>query len=235
MSKIKFIILTCEKYLSTRAASIKNSWGKNQNIIFLSDKNGNNNDIISFDSLPTDYSEIWNRYYELIKNIDIDEDWIFFADDDTYINIENLQNLIFTLNKNDCLYIGKELFLSERATDAENRYTGFPLNSLIGDGAFLPLKYASGGAGFLISKATFNKLKKHLSDSNFPARSYNTDVTFGVWTRNCDIKIINNDLFNTINPSALHHSKQQILKSITYHYVDHKMMEDIHSLINEKI
>lgn len=235
MNKVKFIVLTCQKYLNTRAASIKNSWGRKENITFLSDKNGNNNDIISFDNLSSNYSELWNRYYEFIKDVDIKEDWIFFADDDTYVNIQNLQNLISTLDKNDCLYIGKELLLSERATDSQNRYTGFPLDTLIGEGAFLPLNYASGGAGFLISKNAFDKLKKHLLQSNFPARSYNTDVAFGIWMRNCNIKIINNDLFNTTNPSVLHHSKKQICNSITYHYVHDKMMEDLHSLINEKI
>lgn len=230
--KIKFIVLTCEKYLNTRTESVKNTWGKNQNVVFLSDKNGNNN-IVSFDNLPSEYSELWQRYYQYIKNYDCSEDWIFFADDDTYINIANLNKIIENMPNDIDLYLGKELFLSERATDKEGNYTGFPLNTLKGKGADLPLKYVSGGAGFLISKSTYKKLKNHINTTQDIAQAYNTDVTFGFWIKNCNINVTNNDGFHTTNPQVLNHSKEQIKKAITYHYVDYKMMIDIHKITNE--
>jgi len=146
-----------------------------------------------------------------------------------------LQKLIHKLNPQEDFYIGKELFLSEKATDFNGDYTGFPLNTLFGQGTFLPLKYASGGAGFLLSKKAFLKLKEHLCNSTFPARAYNTDVAFGIWMRNCKINVKNNDLFNCSNPNIMKHSKNQISESITYHYVDEKTMNYIHSFINEKI
>lgn len=230
--KIKFIVLTCEKYLHTRTQSVKNTWGKNQNIVFLSDKNGKDN-IVSFDNLPTNYSELWQRYYQYIKNNDCYEDWIFFADDDTYVNIENLNKIIINLSKDIDLYLGKELFLSERATDKEGNYTGFPLNTVKGEGANLPLSYVSGGAGFLISKNTYKKLQNHLCNTQNIAQAYNTDVTFGFWIKNCKINVTNSDLFNTTNPQVLHHSKEKMKQAITYHYVNEKMMLDIHKIINE--
>jgi len=233
-NNIKFLVLTCEKYLKTRAESIKNSWGKDQNINFLSDKNGQN-ETVSFDNLSSSYCDMWQRYFEYIKKTEIFEDWIFFADDDTYVNIKNLEKLIRNLDPQETFYIGKELFLSENATDFEGRSTGFPLNTLFGEGAFLPLKYASGGAGFLLSKKSFFILQKYFLNCNYPARAYNTDVAFGIWMRNCKINIKNNDLFNCSNPKVMNHCKNEILKSISYHYVDEKMMLDIHSTINEKI
>jgi len=57
-NNIKFIVLTCEKYIKTRVESVKNSWGKDQNITFLSDKNGKD-EILSFDNLDPSYSEMF--------------------------------------------------------------------------------------------------------------------------------------------------------------------------------
>lgn len=231
---IKYIVLTCEKYLNTRAESIKKTWGKDKDLIFLSDKNGSNN-IISFDNLSSSYSDMWQRYYEFIRQIDIDNEWVLFADDDTYINISNLNKLINTLNHEDSIYIGKKLFLSEIATDFDGQYTGFPLNSLIGEGAYLPLEYASGGAGFLLSKKSYKTIRNYLLQLNSPARAYNTDVAFGMWIRNCNINITNNIKFNSNNPIKLCHSKNEILDSITYHYVNERLMLSLHEFINENV
>lgn len=232
--KIKFIVLTCEKYLKSRGKSILETWGKNQNITFLSDKNGRDN-IISFDNLSSDYSEMWNRYYEYIKNNSNEDDWICFTDDDTHINIENLRKTLSLYSPDKDLYLGKKLFLSERATDMDGNYTGFPLNSLVGEKCTLPLYYASGGAGFVISKSTFTKLKKYVTEFINIPRCFNTDVTFGMWMKNCEIPLIDNKFFNSTNPTSLNHSSIDIINSISYHYVSPDTMAQINVLINEKI
>ena len=65
--KIKFIILTCEKYHNTRVDIIRKTWGENKDIWFLSDMNIGD-DIIGYDYLQKGYENIWMKYSELLKN-----------------------------------------------------------------------------------------------------------------------------------------------------------------------
>jgi len=61
-------------------------------------------------------------------------------------------------------------------------------------------------------------------------RSYNSDVTFGFWLRNCEINILDIFGFWWTNPKDLKHDVQQIQQSFTYHYVDVENMTIIQNI-----
>lgn len=228
--KVKFLVLTCRKNFETKAKSVLETWGSGQEILFLSDY-GNSHNIISF-QIPPDYAFMSMRYSNYIKSLtDIESDWYFFCDDDTFVNVLNLGNLLLDFDSNESFYIGKKLLLTEKCLDSEGNYTGFPVNSLRGDRATLPLDYTSGGAGFALSKRSVLKLKEYLTSCKDTPLSYNTDVTMGLWMRNCGIKVTENDRFNTNSPINHKHKKDKIKQSVTYHYLNVQEMYYLNEII----
>jgi hypothetical protein len=227
--KIKFIILTCEKYHSTRVRAIKQSWGKNQNLNFLSDINIDS-EIFGYEYLPKGYENIHFKYSEyFINNIDYSQDWYVFSDDDTYVNVENIKLLLQKYNFEDPLCIGHWGKLNSDATDNDGVFTGFPLHTIFGENTNLPLIYPSGGAGFILSVASMRAINKYLNsiDKKQIPRCYNSDVSIGFWIRNSKIDNIDVEGFWWTNPSELKHNKSIIEKSYTYHYVNEKMMLEL--------
>lgn len=228
--KIKYITITCEKYHSTRVQSIRDTWGKNQDVVFLSDINISP-DIIGFDYLRKGYENIWMKYAEILKNwTDFTYDWYFFTDDDTFVNVKNINNLLTNYSVDDKICIGVLGVLNADATDRDGNYTGFPLHTIKGNQTELPLTYASGGAGFILSVESIKIINKYLNTVQDVPRCYNSDVTIGFWIRNCGIKTINTEGFWWTNPTELQHDVDMIRKSYTYHYVDEKMMCELFNI-----
>lgn len=235
-AKIKFITLTCEKYHNTRVESIRKTWGQNQDVYFLSDFNIDS-DIIGFDYLPKGYENVWMKYVEFIKtNSNFDHDWYFFTDDDTYVNINNINKLLTKFNSSNSICIGHVGELNPDARDMDGNFTGFPIHTIIGKDTSLPLVYVSGGAGFILSNEAMRMICQYIKDIktfDIP-RSYNGDVTFGFWIRNSGIEIRDVHGFWWTNPKDLNHSKDDVRDSYTYHYIDHEEMLNLHRNLSLK-
>ena len=238
--KIEFIIITCEKYHNTRVESIRNTWGKKQKLTFLSDMNIGN-DIVGFEYLTKGYENIWQKHFEYIKNLkELKSDWYFLTDDDTFVNISNIEKLLIDYNNDDKIALGHIGRLNIDGTDMDGNQTGFPLSSIMGDNSDLPIDYFGGGAGFILSKSSMSSLIEYLNTRNFEniIRSYNSDVSIGFWLRNSGIKIKDIFGFWWTNPEDLKHDDNQIISSYTYHYVDYdkmaKLYEKTTQVLNEK-
>ncbi len=228
--KIKFITLTCEKYHNNRVSKIRETWGSGQSITFLSDLNVGD-DIIGYEHLPKGYENIHYKYSEFFKkNSDFSYDWYFFTDDDTYVNIDNINELLKKYNHTDSICIGVYGELHPDATDKHGNYTGFPLYTIKGDDTDLPLTYPSGGAGFILSVESMRRINEYLNTVSDSPRCYNSDVTIGFWIRNAGIIGVNVDGFWWTNPNELNHTNDSIKNSYTYHYVNEKMMEELFNL-----
>ena len=233
--RIEFIILTCEKYHNTRVESIRNTWGKKQKLTFLSDMNIGN-DIAGFEYLKKGYENIWQKYFEYIKNLkELKSDWYFLTDDDTFVNMDNIEKLISNYNTNDKIALGHIGRLNIDGTDMDGNQTGFPLSSIIGDDSYLPIDYFSGGAGFILSRSAMLSLIDYLNTKSFEniTRTYNGDVTIGFWLRNSGIKIEDIFGFWWTNPEDLRHNNDQIKSSYTYHYVDCDKMDKLYNQTKE--
>lgn len=232
--KIKFITLTCEKYHNSRVTKIRETWGKGQDITFLSDTTIEP-DIVGYDYLPKGYENIYYKYIEFLKRYsNLSYDWYFFTDDDTWVNIDNVTNVLSEYNCEDSICIGSVCILNSDATDRNGNHTGFPLDTITGNGTSLPLTYVSGGAGFILSAKTMKSIIHYLNNTNDIPRCYSSDVTIGFWLRNCGIICTNNERFWGTNPKVLDHTEDDIKKNCTYHYVDEKMMNELFDISENK-
>lgn len=222
-------MLTCEKYLNTRAKGVKDTWSKDLDIIHLSDKMNIREDVFSYE-IPGGYSDMSKRYIEFFRNEKIgDYDWIIFCDDDSYFNMKNLYKLLENYDSNDKISIGRVGRLNPDATDMSGNFTGFPLNTIKGNNTHLPIDYYSGGAGFILSKPLFDDLQNYIKNEKNLADSYNTDVTMGFWLRSINSKLIHfNDKFCHNNPFK---NNLDIHSIVSCHYVTPEEMKKLNEII----
>lgn len=233
-TKIKYIVITCPKYHDSRVSAIENSWGLEQDMLYLSDINLNDK-IIGFPELKQGYENICLKLMKLIRTYNFnDKDWYFFCDDDTFVRTDRIEELI-EKEYNEPVCLGIIGTLNPDATDKHGQYTGFPLYTIQGKNVSLPITYPSGGAGFLLNKVAICKLQKYLLESydeDVP-RSYNSDVTFGFWLKNSQIELINIEGFWWNNPYELKHDDFTLSESYTYHYITPEMMYFLKNKFNK--
>jgi hypothetical protein len=233
---IKYIVITCDKYHYTRVNDVRQTWGDGENLLFLSDGNVGD-DIIGYEYLQRGYENIWMKLYEFLKNnSNFDDDWYLFADDDTYVNKKNIITLLNNYKPEDAICIGHVGLLNSDATDMDGNFTGFPLQTISGEKTILPIRYVSGGAGFILSRTSMKLICDYLTNLEYQKvpRSYNSDVTFGFWMRNCGILIKDVKGFWWTNPSELNHDLNQINESFTYHYIDSDNMFYLKNICQDK-
>jgi hypothetical protein len=160
------------------------------------------------------------KFVEFFKNFNIgDFDYIFFCDDDTFINIKNLENKIVDIGDFDCY--GR---IGEVHNNTQIKNNGVN---------YFPIIYPSGGAGFLITKKVFIKLKQYILNDNFPI-FINTDVSFGSWFKDIDVKVTEGcDLLKAQNPD--HPENNNVNKFITYHYCNDIHFKNLYDIIKNEI
>ena len=221
--RILFIILTCEKYLETRCKWQKKTWINDikeiSDYLFLSSKSNIESKIYGYNT-PDTYETAPIKYVEFFKNYTLrDYDYLYFCDDDTYIDVERLERKITELKDFECYgRIGKVDY-----------------NPIIIDngGKYFPITYPSGGAGFLITRNTFNKIKYYLQTQPYPI-FLNTDVTIGSWFQDININIIEGcDLLKSQNPD--HPENNNIKDFISFHYCDENHFNDLYKNKNKNV
>ncbi len=199
---IFYALLTTEKY-KTRQRILLNSWlGRvsSRSFIFFSDGfDASTNSIIT--STRTDYTGAEEKFINgcrILGSLELDFDYIFFGDDDTYLSVPNLTALLST--NPGGVALGS---IIESRTSPEN-----PIFIVTGP----DLRYFSGGAGFVISRSIVKYLKYF---RNFN-RGYG-DVSFGENLRELGIIINNHDGFHSQHYNHYPHSPNP--SDISYHYI----------------
>lgn len=243
---MKIVILTCEKYYDTRMKIILNTWGKNQELYLLTDfsreceanEDSRSTTFVNFPEADPQYNSLWQRYFLFLKNYDItdESEWYLFCDDDTFVNIKTLENIVKKWKFDEPVCIGNILKLDERCNDRDGNYTGFPLGSLAGKNCSLPLEYPSGGSGFLLNKISMKNLMNYIRDTKLHevARGYNSDVSIGFWLREINTKLVNVRGFWPTTPQKLFHTEEIIKQSYTYHYVDEELTLKLQKILLEQ-
>lgn len=224
MNKILYCIKTTEQYYN-RINSVKNTWLTGiEDYIFYSEHDDPSNNIIkvcdngSYGGLE----EKGVNFFNLLKNIDVEEgksvleyyDWIFFVDDDTFVNTKNLQSFAETADKNK---VYGEIFTYE--THPDNPMYKAP-------GFKNSYKWYSGGAGMLSHTSLLKKVPEFI---NYQTR--HDDVSIGLSFVNNGIELVNSDNFNSQPPEFWGDSDEDIKNKITYHHINEQRMEKLYSIV----
>ena len=226
---IEAVVLTCPKYHQTRVTAIRNTWGQDIKVLFLSDLI-EGNDVIGYPELHVGYDNVFLKYLALFKRYDnFNSDWYIFCDDDTFLNVKLIKEFLSNYNCEDNICIGAKCVLNSNGSDAYGTQTGFNMSSIQGADAMLPVEHPSGGSGFIISKCALKNLIKYLKNNNNIGRCYKSDVTFGFWLFKAETKIINCDKFNGNTPQVLNHTPEQVINNFSYHYVTEDLMKHLYA------
>jgi len=236
LTKIQFIVLTCDAYLESRVETIRNSWGIGENVVYLSDTYSDKPDVLGYNT-PLDYSGIFQKYVNFFKKYDFDvSDYYFFADDDTFVNKQNLKKLKLP-QKEEIFCIGRVLCLNKDGTDRWGNQTGTDVTLIKGDRVELPLYYPSGGSGFIISQSLAKSIQNYLNRcTDIPYCKF-SDVSIGFWMRNCGVNLIENSNFwwntheNLLNNTWETYTNDS--EVITFHYVNQELMLKYNKKYNE--
>jgi hypothetical protein len=213
MDKVLVLIMTTESY-KERQNAIRDTWGKDLEYLFYSDHK--EIDVIQVVSQEEKKDVVLKTKNLLkliiekdiyIKNNRIDSyDWIFFVDDDTFVNAKVLKHILVTLNK-DLAY-------------------GYVFGGFNRKESFL-----NGGAGMLISM----DMIKNIKNIDVSKTISHGDVAFSAILKNNNIKYLHYPLFNFNAPHPPFDTKEVMMGQITYHHINPSYMKKIYDLVNEPI
>lgn len=224
MEKILFAIKTTQKY-ETRVNALFDTWLSTvDDYIFYSEHEDLDKNIIKVcDDGSYGGLEIKGlNFFNMLSEIETEDgqkildyyDWIFFVDDDTFVNQKKLKEFIKTCDPTKAY---GEIFTHET----------HPSNPLYLNPQFNKLTtWYSGGAGLLIST---NSLKKVEYYENYNSR--HDDVSIGINLINNGIKLVNSELFRSQPPEFWGDSDEDVNVKITYHHIDENKMYQLYSLL----
>jgi hypothetical protein len=217
-TKICYIILTCERFLPTRATWLRENAFKNTNpsdYYFLSCKPGPHS-VYGWDTAD-DYNSCPWKYIEFFKNLDLDYDWYVFLDDDAFVFPDRYRANLSQLDHTKKLYIGCQM------------------------GHLENLVFMSGGATFTISRPTYNLIKHYIRTSNMhdvqqcrSSHMNHGDVSIGQWITNINnnidamdnqITLLQSPFMISYNP---HENDHQLQTSSSFHYLKQKEQYELY-------
>lgn len=223
--KIQNLIITCNKNVELQN-SIRRTFAKDaDSYLFFGDSF--DYDTISCLGLQTGYQQVpFKLAYCIMSCNSQDEfDFYFFQDDDTYVDIKKLKKEIadsgmsFAEDKPQCL---GRIFRDYGQKEALEQ--GMPLQSLRGKNCELQVDYPSGGAGFVLNRAGFKRLRNYLRLNPEFATAYNGDISIGLWMRNSgDFELIHSEKFR---PDSVGYNSEN--ENVTFHYMNSQKIEEIY-------
>jgi hypothetical protein len=205
MKKILYVLLHGEVN-KDRYDNVKDTWGINSDLLFYGDYENDNEEIIKVSenkSYRSNEEKHVNVFKYLSQNPKYDYEWFFFCDDDTFVNVNKLEELLPTFDVN---YAHGQLLRTDNID-------GRKINNGL-------LQYLSGGAGYLIHCDLLNKISNEIKDLN---TGY-ADVTLGLCLRDLNIPVLNSDLFKSQPPNFYNYSDELIKNYISFHYIKTKDM-----------
>jgi len=154
-------VLTQQAYLKTRAKSLYSTWGKNiDKLIFFVGEDCNISadiaylPIVKLDGIPDQVYPPLKKTFAVMQYMydhhRSEFSWFMRADDDMYLRVEKLKNLLSQIHPYDRVYMGR---------------AGTGRKDDLGRLLLLPHeKYCMGGPGIIISTTTLRELGPHLSN-----------------------------------------------------------------------
>ena len=214
--KIAYVVLTCEKFFSTRVplqrkTSLKDI--KDIDIFYIGHKMDTEKRLFSWDA-PDDYNSLPYKLHSFFANMKLNYDWYMIIDDDTYVVTERLQRFLSSFNPTQEISFGKILDHVKDSTWG---------------------LYLSGGAGTVLSHSLYEKLCRYVIDTPFLETiwHYCADITLCMWIKHLGFHMIDNYGFHDEFPEKIHngfHNNNQLKNAITFHNV--RTAEDFELIYN---
>lgn len=205
MKKILYVILHGEVY-KERYHNIKDTWGVNRDLLFYGDYEDIEMGIIKV-SEDKSYRSNEEKHINVLKyfneNTNYNYEWFFFCDDDTFVNVNKLEELLDSFDINQ---IHGQIL---RTSEVNSVKIPPPI-----------LEYHSGGAGYLIHNSVLKIISKEIKFLNTGC----SDVTLGLCLRDLNLPVSNSDLFKGQPPNFYGYSNESIINHITFHYIKTKNM-----------
>lgn len=215
-NKILYVLLH-GSMMPERHKNVMDSWGKDVKILFYSDHSDTNNKIHKV-SDRTDYHSNEDKHigaWKLIKSKKLFKnfEWIFFCDDDTFVNYSYLEDNLDYFDK--------------------SKITGHVLQGTWPQDR--SLNYCSGGAGYLVHSKNVEFISKNIELLN---TGY-SDVTLGLFCRRFGIEFAHDDRFNpndhegkiregTVTSDIRYNNIEDPSKFFSHHYI--KTSEEMNKL-----
>ncbi len=197
--RLCYIVLTCQKYLDTRVEWQKKTVFQNvdpRDIFYLGPYMDIMKQMYSWGA-GDDYQSLPYKFYDFFRKIQLDYDWFMLIDDDTFVYHDRLMKYLLKYNSNDFIAEGRLL------THISESEWGL---------------YFSGGAGTILSKATYLALCNYLrfsKDSKVP--HWCADISLTYWLKQIpNIDMRNNYYFY---PDKYNSEKDDIQNAITFHHL----------------
>lgn len=224
---ICYIILTCQKNINNKVLWQKKYMFKNKtcDIYYISAKNDIKNNIYGWDTID-DYNSPAIKYIEFFKNMNLNYEYYCFIDDDTFINFNNLELFIKTINK----YYNNKLFIGFTPSLINNDNISIIDNEKIYIEKYKLTKARglSGGAGFIINNLLYHDIKSYIVNENNITKLYNlgfdkgkyySDILIGSIIKNFnDVTTIVSEKFHMYNHN--HYNSLDLNNFISYHYIN---------------
>lgn len=227
MKKILYCIKTTKQY-ENRVDALFNTWliGIEDYIFYSEHEDPTKNIIKVCEDGSYGGLEIKGlNFYNLLSKIEIIDgekvldfyDWVFLVDDDTFVNVDNLNSFVETA---DTTKAYGQVFAYE--THSDNPMFNVP-------GFDKRIKWYSGGAGLLISSQSLKKIDYY---ENFNTR--HDDVSVGINLMKNGIELVDSDLFNSEPPESWGEVDEDVIKKITYHHIPEDRMFKLYSIVKTK-
>jgi hypothetical protein len=225
--KIRFVLLTCEKYLERQKAQ-RETWLQDQDFVFLSDEPGPQKvgygTTIGYDNMAMKYI----AFFKDRSNYDPTLDWYHFADDDGYVLVHNLvrhlQNVMVNRAPDRSIATGFPLWFSpDKAVYAPN---------MRGEKTDIHVQFYAGGAGFAISRALAERLFDYIGSHPNPPWNGYADVTIGYWFRAIgDVLMHDCLLLHKLSWKEMQHPAPTVKSQIGYHWLSPELMRELHGIV----
>ena len=177
--KLFVAVITAEKYLSTRARAVYDTWGGSVSQISFfvgADCNTSHPDIhdlpiVKLPGIPDNVYPPQKKVFAVLHYIHDhylgEFQWFMRADDDVYVRGDKLENLLETFNPNEKIYLG---LAGKGKTEDIDRLGLRPHE-----------RYCMGGPGVIFSKTALKKLAPYLDHCLSAVDQYNEDHPANPW------------------------------------------------------
>jgi hypothetical protein len=207
--RIAYIVLTCQKYETTRMVWQKETVFSSipmEDVFYLGHVMRPEDRLFSWGA-GDDYDSLPYKFADFFRQSNLDYDWYFLMDDDTYVYTDRLQNKVKTIQEGGI--DPRQVHYMEGHILTHIAYTRWGV-------------YHSGGAGTLLSAKVYQEVRQMFQGITYEYRSPHVcaDICLGVWTKNIPgIRIKHSDRYHT---DMAQQGKDKVEEAITFHHLKTK-------------